>query len=954
VSELPTGIVTFLFTDIAASTQRWERDPQGMRADLARHHELLRAAIDANGGHVFQIVGDAFYAAFDSATRALAAALAAQRALQAAGWSGAEPLRVRMALHTGRAETRAGDFTAGQYQSGPTLNRAARLLAAGHGGQILLSAATAELVKPELPAGVELRDLGRRWLKDLLRPEHIYQVVAAGLLDGFPPLDTLDARAQNLPVPRNAFVGRERELAVLEHLLAADGARLVTLTGPGGTGKTRLALQLAARISEHFQDGVAYVPLGALADPALVAATIARTLGVHEAPGRTLDESLAEHLRVRQLLLVLDNFEHLRAAAPLAGALLDCAPRLVVLVTSRAPLRLYGEHEFPVPPLGLPPGDVQAAPGHDPGLLGAYDGVRLFVERARAARPDFALTADNAAAVAAICARLDGLPLAIELAAARVRLLSPAALLDRLAHGAALPLLVSGPRDLPARQQTLRDTIAWSDALLDAGERALFRRLAVFAGGWTEDAAAAVAGGWTEDAAALDAAALEGAALDGAALDGDALDGNALIERLGALAEQGLIRHEPAGAETRWAMLATIREYAAEQLQAAGEAAAACTRHAGWFLMLAEQAAAGLEGPDQTLWFRRLEREHANLRAALQWLITRGEAEPALRLGAALWRFWWTHGYLSEGRAWLEEVLALDPALHVPARVRALHGLGLLIWNHGDHERAEAAYREALELARELDDRPSIARVLDSLGYAASHRGGYPEAEAYHAESLALFEALGDRGGVALAYSNQGVAAVLQGRCEQAEQFFERSLALFRALGDRWGVAMAYSRLGTVKRSLGALAEAADYFRASLPLWRELGDRSGMASTLGTLGVLALAGERPSPPAARPYLAESLALWHQIGDAWGTAYALEGFGALALVQGNCERAARLFGAAEALLGGGDGSVAPADRLDVDPVLEQLRAQLSRVEWARDWAAGRELPVLAAIAETELP
>src|SRR5919107_2760105 len=442
-----------------------------MQAALACHDEVLSDAVEQHGGHVFKTVGDAFCCAFPTAPDAVGAALAAQRALFEEEWQESGPLRVRMALHTGVVEERSGDYF------GPPVNRVARLLSAGHGGQTLLSLATQELVRDALPDGARLDDLGERRLKDLFRPERVFQVIAPDLPSEFPPLRTLENLRNNLPLQPTPLVGREREVAEVCERLRQEEVRLLTLTGPGGTGKTRLALQAAADVLEHFEDGVFFVALSDVNDTALVPNTVAAALGLAESGEVPLEDLLKEYLSRRELLLLLDNFEQVLEAAPLVGELLSAAPRLKVIATSRIPLGIYGEHDYAVPPLSVP--DTKRLPPIE--VLSQYEAVRLFIDRAEAAKRGFEITSENAPAIAEICARLDGLPLAIELAAARVRMLPPKALLTRLSNR--LKLLTGGAKDLPARQRTLRGAIEWSHDLLDEGERTLFARLAVFSGG---------------------------------------------------------------------------------------------------------------------------------------------------------------------------------------------------------------------------------------------------------------------------------------------------------------------------------------------------------------------------------------------------------------------------------------------------------------------------------------
>src|SRR5688500_39155 len=594
VPDLPSGTVTFLFADIEGSTSLWERDRQAMTAAVARHTALLDAAVHAHGGVHFKTVGDAVQAAFPTAPAAIAAALDAQRALLAEDWGEVGTLRVRMALHTGEAEP----DDRGDYVSSP-LNRLSRLLATGHGGQILLTQAVQQLSRGALPAGAELRDLGEHRLRDLLEPEHVYQLLHRDVPATFAALNSLDTRPHNLPRQPTPFLGREQQVGEIIALLRRADVQLVTLIGPGGTGKTRLALQAAAELLDEFSDGVFFVPLAPLTESGLVSAAIASALGLREEGGQPLAERLRDFVAEKTLLLVLDNFEHLVEAAPAAGELLGSAAGLKVLATSRMPLHLRAEHEYPVPPLSLP----RRQPPPTAEQLSQYEAVRLFIARAQAVKPDFTVDNANAPAVAEICWRLDGLPLAIELAAARVRMLSPQAILARLEQR--LPFLIGGARDAPARQRTLRDTIAWSYDLLQPDDQVLFRRLAIFVGGCTLEAAEPVTNP------------------DGA------LDVFGGMERLG---EQSLIRqgagttHEP-----RFSMLETVREYGLDQFEASGEEDLVRERHAEHFATLGDDT-------ERVFWSRpvplmaMLEAEADNLRAALGWAEGQERAETGLRL----------------------------------------------------------------------------------------------------------------------------------------------------------------------------------------------------------------------------------------------------------------------------------------------------------------------------------
>ena len=692
----PTGTVTFLFTDIEGSTRMWERSPQAMQVALARHDELLRLAIEEHGGYVFKTVGDAFCCAFPTAPDALEAALDAQRLLLKERWGESDPLRVRMALHMGAAEERDGDYF------GPPLNRVARLLSAAHGGQVLLSLPTHEMVRDQLPAGMSLADLGEHRLKDLFRPERVFQLVSLDLPSEFPPLRTLDTYRNNLPLQPTPLVGREEEVAEVRDLLRGEATRLLTLTGPGGIGKTRLALQAAADLLDDFPDGTFFAPLATLTEAELFLPAVAETLGVRETGEQPLDESLKDYLSERQLLLMLDNFEQVLGAAPAVTELFAGAPGLKVLATSRAPLGLYGEHEFPVPPLSMP--DLKRPPPLE--RLTQYEAVRLFVERARALKPDFEVNNESAPAVAEICVRLDGLPLAIELAAARIKMLPPKAMLQRL--GNRLKLLTGGARDLPERQRTLRATIEWSHALLDEGEQLLFRRLAVFSGGRTLEAIEAI----------CDA-------------EGDLpVD---TFEGVSSLLDKSLLgQEEGPGGEPRFVMLETVHEFAREKLQGSGEAEQIKRAHAQYFLTLAEEAHPELLGANQLQWLEKLEAEHDNMRAALSWALERKEAEVALRLGGALFWFWSVRGYYSEGRRWLEEGQAMEGRGSPESRAMALAGAGALASQQGDLDRAQEACEEGLELLEHQAREASEAKLclLAGLGWVALQREEHGQATA--------------------------------------------------------------------------------------------------------------------------------------------------------------------------------------------------------------------------------
>ena len=665
----PSGTVAFLFTDVEGSTRAWQAYGAAMGRAIARHDALLRAAIADHGGHVFKTVGDAFCAVFATVPDAIASAIDTQRTLDETTWEGVEPIRVRMAVHVGAAEERDADYF------GPAVNRVARLLSAGHGGQVLLSLPAAELVRDSLPSNVALRDLGEHRLKDLARPEHVFDVLIHGLPRDFPPLVTLDARPNNLPVELTAFVGREREAALLREMLLRPEVRLLTLLGAGGVGKTRLALQVAADLIDALPDGVFFVPLAAIRESDLVVPAIAEALSVRETGGQPLLQAIRDRLRSAAALLLFDNFEQVIEAAPLLSELLRECRQLKIVVTSRSVLHVSGEHEFVVAPMGLPPAPGAKRISADVAL--GSDAVHLFELRARAVKGDFALTDETAPVVVEICRKLDGLPLAIELAAARVRMLTPQAMLPRLESR--LKLLAGGARDRPERQQTLRGAIAWSYDLLPSDQQVLLARMSVFAGGSFFEAAEAVCGGWPPGDLGLDSDSLELAEVD-------------LFDGIGALVEHSLLRQEEVGGDARYAMLETVREYGLERLSASGEDAELRRRHARFFLTLAEQAASELKGPTRGQWVKRLDADDDNLRSALAWALEAGVPAMALRLGRALNGYWRLRGHLTEGRTWLERALALGGEVDQSLSAKVLNNLGNLANELGDYSRARSAY----------------------------------------------------------------------------------------------------------------------------------------------------------------------------------------------------------------------------------------------------------------------
>jgi predicted ATPase/class 3 adenylate cyclase len=849
----PQGTYTFLFSDIEGSTTL-ERSIGRDRyaAVLERHRVILREVWLATGGDEQGTEGDSFVVVFSEAWAAVAAGARAQLALAAEPWPEDAPVRVRMGINTGDAG-RAGDSYVGL-----ALNRTARVAAVARGGQILVTGTTRDLYEDHPVEGVTLRDLGEHRLKDLGAPVRLFQVEADGLQATFPAIRSLDAHPNNLPTQLTTFIGRDDELDAAADLLSTT--RLLTLTGPGGTGKTRLSLQLAARASDDFPDGVFFVALEPIRDPMLVSARIASAVGVAESQAQTVDQALARWLSDKRLLLVLDNFEQVIAAAPIVADLLRGAPDIKVIVTSRAALRVSGEQEYPVPGLPTPP-DPSAMSGLerlnvsgesdlvDPVALEAYGAVRLFIERAVAVRPGFAVTNQNAPAVAAISARLQGMPLAIELAAARVKILSPEAILARLDHQ--LDVLAAGSRDLPARQQTLRGAIAWSYDLLDSGGRRLLDRLSIFASTWDLASAEAICGPATD-------------------VGGDILDG------LMALADQSLVKVDWTGSgEPRFRLLDTIRAFAAEQLETSGELGLVCDRHRDWYVARVDEAAGSLSGADQRRWLDQLEDEHDDIRAVLDRAVAAPDPPIAIGMAFGMWRFWQKRGHLAEARRRLEAMAATEWSRgDQRLRAKLCEALGGTCWWQGEVEPMSERYNEALTIWQSIaGDDPADQAELANAYYNASFR--------YAVADRAGLPALGpDPEGLGLRY------------LEQARDIYHR-------LGDTRGEANALWGIGNYQYFRGLEGSGIGQFRQTLTMFEAAGDTTMEAWSLHMLGTALLRNGQVEE--ARTHILRAIREFYAVGDASGLTLVLNDLSAVAVVEGDLPRAARLRGAARSLI-----------------------------------------------------
>lgn len=957
--DLPTGTVTFLFLDIEGSTNLLQTLGEGYAALLETFRGLVRTIYQRHDGREVDTQGDAFFIAFSRASNAVNAAIEIQRALFEQEWPEQVSVSVRIGLHTGEPQQGAEGYI------GLDVHYAARVMSAGHGGQVLLSRATRDLVEHSLPEGVSLHDLGEYQLKDIQGSSHLYQLVIAGLRSDFPALKTLGSLNALPDLSANAtpLVGRKKELDAIRSLLLRAGQRLLTLTGMGGVGKTRLALQVAHDLRDRFSGGVYFVPLSQVRDPQRVLSAIVQALGVREEKEHGLSELLASALRSKNVLLILDNFEQVIGAASVISDLLIACPLLKVLTTSRIWLHLQLERVFSVPPLALPQKSSQATP--DLEELARIPSVTLFIQRAREVKPDFHLSASNAAAIAEICIRLDGLPLAIELAAARTKYFPPQTLLPRLERG--LAALASGSRDLPERQRTLNNAIAWSYELLEPEEQRVFRRLSVFPNGCTFEAAEQVC-----DAAGV--------------LEGD------LFSLLEALADQSLLQLREQADETRFWMLQILRDYGVERLDEAGETAATRSALASYFLSLAEEAEPYMDGSEQIYWLDRLEREHENLRAAFFWLVEgaekEGESEAAsatlaLRLCLALVGFWETRGYFSEARDFLERALAVSTNVEGNARAQALLMAGVFAFIQDKSERIEPLLRESLELLQQSGDKATMAEVLRIQGSLAHSYSDYPRARTLLDQAAALYEELHDPRGLAQVRYTLAQSAISQGNFKRARNLLEENLAFYSAQENRYASAYPLYHMGRllylscgdqseaqslIERSSEIFNEVGNQRLASLALnvqallllqqrhtkqalkllqqclrtFRDLKDLSGQTITLLNLGQVEMA--RNKAPEALSYYQECWNLLLKSHDRELRAICLEALGEALVTRGENERAARLWGTAASLRADIIAPMAPVYRSPYKQAVSTARTSLGSEAWQAAWNAGRSLPI----------
>jgi len=893
--SLPSGTVTFLFTDIEGSTKLAREYAEQWEPLYERHNAVLHSAVESHNGFVFRIVGDSFSAAFHTADEALNAALQAQRELHNEAWPSA-PVKVRMGINTGSAQLKQ-DSNGTTYEGYATLALTQRVMSAGHGGQVLLSQTTHDLVKDVLHVGMELRDMGEHKLKDILHLERLYQMVVPDLPSEFAPLKTVETAKHNIPPQLTSFIGREHELHEATKLIST--ARLLTLIGPGGTGKTRLSLQLADHQLVNFKDGVWIVELAPIANAANIVSTIASVFELREVQTIPLLAILLDYLRAKHLLLILDNCEHLvEASAQIAGQILHACPDLQIIASSREALGIEGETIFRVP------------------SLVDNDATRLFVERAMKAEPRFKMTEGNVSAIAQICSRLDGIPLAIELAAARVKLFTPDQIAARLDDR--FKLLTGGSRTALPRQQTLRALIDWSFQSLNETEQRALRRLAVFSGGWTFEAAESVVG------------------------EQEAMDG------LAGLVNKSLVNVEVQDGESRYRFLETIRQYAMEKLVEAGEAVEVRDRHLDYVFALAENSPQGMYGTDNTVQLDRIEVEHDNLRAAFEWAVS-NHPDTALKLAYQVGGFWTVRDHISEARAWCQIILEKTKSMPDIDKDRA-RVYGVLAWmsvTTGEHKAGRAAAEQAISLARKTNDATTVARSYGILAMTSIFLGNYPAAQDAAMEGEQIARQQGLKSELALILSTRAqMTYIARMDLDQAKVFLYEATELARQEGFRWASSFLSIGLAHTAAALGDIEAARAGFRESAEIAQMMGNKRIVYSSQSELAhVLRAHGDLDEPLATYRDL---LPKWRDLGHRSAVAHELECIAYILIRKEEPERAATLLGAAQALREAIDSVMTQREQVEYEKEISSLRSGMEPVEFDRNWNKGRTLTMDEAI------
>ena len=916
MSSLPSGTVTFLFTDIEGSTKLAQQHPDAIPVLLARHNQILHQAIERYNGYVFQIVGDSFSAAFYSASDALNAALEAQRHLYNESWSPAL-IQVRMGIHTGAAHVEVVPNET-RYSGYATLALTQRIMTAGHGGQILLSQTAHDLTRDKLPAQVQFIDMGERCLKDIVRPEHLYQLMVPDLPSEFAPLNTLESFNHNLPAQLTSFIGRENEMNEIKNLIAAQ--RIVTLTGSGGAGKTRLSLQVGTECLNQFSSGVWFVELATVTDPALVPQTLLSIFHLREDTHRTPLEVLTDYLREKTLLLILDNCEHLiEPCAKTSETLLHACPKLKILASSREVLGIAGEVPYRVPSLATP-NPLQLPPLEN--LLN-IDSMRLFIERAMIVKPDFKLRKDNSSFIAQICSRLDGIPLAIELAAARVKVLSPAQIASRLDDR--FGLLTGGLRTALPRQQTLRALIDWSYSLLSDPEKTLFRRLAVFVGGWTLEAAESVCG---EESSGAD-----------------------ILDLLTKLVDKSLVFSEESRDEIRYRRLETIRQYSHEKFFETDEVEVIRDHHLAFYVQFAEEAERQMRGPARRLWAQHLATEQDNLRAAMEWGLARNP-ESALRIAASLTIFWTAGGFSTEGFLWVQKAMMqhmekIGTYSNPTLRAKGLGGLAFLYLSLGDKANGERSAEESVALFRQSEDKDGLAYSLVILALVLEFLGGHLQAKAALMESVAIARSENNAFVLSSALNNLARLTVgLRGDLDAAERYADEAIRISQQAGIEWTAAVAFEVKSIIAVQQKDYQEARVWIEKALSAYRETGAPFNVL--MGKSTWAHLERQLGNYATALDIYRETIVDFRDVGHMGAVAHQLECFGFIALAQNCPERALQLFAAANALRERASTPMTHDEQIYLDEQLKSLRDELNSIQFDAIWSRGRAMTTGQAI------
>lgn len=871
--NIPSGNVTFLFTDIEGSTRLAQEFPESLPLALEKHYSILQTAIESNNGCILKTAGDAFYCSFEKSADAVKAAVDAQISLtieKCLPEGDNALIKVRMGIHSGPAEWN-GRSDVGYI----TLARTARVMSAAYGGQIIISGAAYELYSEQNSAGsnekISFRDLGERRLKDLIQPLRLYQVIASGIREVFPPLKTLDARPNNLPLQLTSFIGLEKEIEQIKYLMKQT--RLLTFTGPGGTGKTRLALQIAADLIDDFENGVWFVDLASLSEPEFITNAIMQALDIKEQPKRKIEDTLSDYLKEKELLIIFDNCEHLvKACAKLSEKLLQSSPKLKILATSREALQCLGEQIYQTLPLPVP--DIKSMKTIED--FSQYESVRLFNERAFAINSNFRMTADNAKFVAEICAKLDGIPLAIEMAAARIKILSVEEIYKRLNDG--FRLLTGGKRTALPRQQTLKALIDWSYDLLNQEERILWKRLSVFTGGWTLEAAEEIC-------------------------SDNKIKNSEIVDLLSQLIEKSIVIFDEIN--NRYKMLMTIKQYGEEKLNLTNESSEVFLKYLDYFTRLSESAQPKFEQSEGPLWLEKIENDHGNFQSAIELSMKVSDKEKGLprppcrdageagaRIAIALKRFWIIRGHYSTGRQLLKKILNSQDGLSKSTIGMVYSSIGSLSILQVGYEEARNFFEKGISIQREIDDKPGIAYSLNGLGYVSLYTGKFEEAQKNFNESLEMYREIGNKSSIAKILNNLGNLEISLGKLEQAKKFYEESLTIVRESGNKMLVSHPLNNLGAIANDEGNYELAKKYFQESLVIAREKENKSGIANTLYNLGMAEC--KMGNNDEAINLLEECRTLYNAIGDKSGIALSLYGFGIAAITIENFKHAENYF------------------------------------------------------------